>query len=113
MTVYHGTDKTSAEKILSEGILCGNASFGAGICLTIERALNYSAVKCLRHGIKARRIGRILVIEDFDESLLKFSTKDAENAFTLDNSNGSPRRTLMVKVKILTISQAQKLITNK
>lgn len=83
MTIYHGTDQESAEKIKAESLLKGNKSFGPGICLTLERALNYSAIKCGKYGVKARDMGRIVVIENIPSQILNTASKDAPEAFTL------------------------------
>ncbi len=112
MTIYHGTDEESAEKIKQDKFLKGSGSFGPGICLTIERALNYSAIKCGKHGEKARGIGRIVVIEDITSKILNSASKDAPEAFTLNDEFGKPSKGLHVqRVKILTIKEAQHLLT--
>ena len=108
MTVYHGTDKESAEKIQESKILKGSGSFGPGICLTLERALNYSAIKCAKYGERASAIGRIVVIENVPSQILNTASKDAPEGFTLNDEFGKPSKGFHVqKVRILTIREAQ------
>jgi len=108
MTIYHGTDKESAEKIQQDKILKGSGSFGPGICLTLERALNYSAVKCGKHGPQAKNIGRIVMIENIPSQILNTASKDAPEGFTLNDEFGKPSRGLhLQKVRILSIKEAQ------
>jgi len=117
MIVYHGTDKESADKILSEKILRGDRKiFGPGICLTLERALNYSVIKCGKRGIHARSIGRIVVIEGLPEQILDNASLDSPDAYTLNDEFGKPLNGLHVQhVQVLTIKNAQELmsLTNK
>jgi hypothetical protein len=120
MTIYHGTDKESAEKIVAERILKGDRNiFGPGICLTIGRALNYSAIKCFKHGRNARSLGRIIMIEGLPSHILNNASKDGSNgfskneAFTLNNEFGNPSKGLHFQnVKVLTIKEAQRLQEN-
>ena len=108
MTIYHGTDLESAEKIQESNMLKGSGSFGPGICLTIERALNYSAIKCAKYGNKAHLMGRIVVIEGVSSHILNTASKDAPEGFTLNDELGKPSKGFPVqRVKILTIKEAQ------
>lgn len=111
MTIYHGTDKASAEKIQQDKILKGSGSFGPGICLTIERALNYSAIKCGKHGEQAKNVGRIVMIENIPSRILNTATKDSPEGFTLNNELGKPSKGLhLQKVRILSIKEAQSMM---
>jgi hypothetical protein len=111
MTIYHGTDDESAAKIEAEKILKGDGrQFGPGICLTIERALNYSAIKCGKYGVHARSKGRIIVIENIPSQILNTASKDAPEGFTLNDEFGKPSKGLhLQRIKILSIKEAQYL----
>jgi hypothetical protein len=111
MTIYHGTDEESAAKIEAEKILKGDGrQFGPGICLTLERALNYSAIKCAKYGIHARTKGRIVVIENIPSQILNSASKDAPEGFTLNDEFGKPSKGLhLQRVKIISIKEAQLL----
>lgn len=113
MTIYHGTDKESAEKIDVEKILRGDRkTFGPGVCLTIERALNYSVIKCGHRGIHARSIGRIIVIKGLPAQILNNATKDALDAYTLNDEFGKPLNGLHFQhMEILSIKEAQDLLS--
>lgn len=105
MKIYHGTDLESAEKIKAKNILTGIK--GPGICLTIETALNYSAIKCANLG-KKRSEGCVVVIENIPSQILNTASKDVLDAFTLNDEFGNPSKGLPIQnVKILTIKEAQ------
>ena len=56
--VYHGTDLKAANAIRRQGVLRGDwPLFGPGICLTLERAVNFV---CIKAGARTRRTGRVL-----------------------------------------------------
>lgn len=107
MIVFHGTDKECAEVIRSTGVLKGDRGlFGPGVCTTVERALNYSAIKCQKYGTRARRHGRIVILEV--EADLTGASPDAKDAYTLNNEKGMPLKHVEVKViEVLTIPKAQ------
>ena len=113
MLFYHGTDKESADQIQKDLILKGDRGvFGPGICTTVARALNFSAIKCAKYGPrKARQMGRIVVI-DLPEEIVSMSSLDAQDAYTLNDEFGKPLKRLpLVRVeRVLTISQAQKCL---
>jgi hypothetical protein len=112
MLAYHGTDKESADQILSSKILKGDLPlFGPGICTTIQRALNFSAIKSIKHGVKARKFGRILIF-NIDEKLLTWTTSEnCTDAFTINKHDGNPLPFIHVPdVVALTIPQAQQLL---
>ena len=112
MIVYHGTDKKSAEKISEEKILRGDRkTFGPGICLTLERTLNYSVIKCGKHGIHARSIGRIIIIESFPEQILDMASLDSPDAYTLNDEFGNPLKGFHIQnIRVLTVKEAQELM---
>ncbi len=114
MLLYHGTDKQAAEEILRTKVLKGDyPSFGPGVCITIERALNYSVIKTIKHGLKARAMGRIVIFELSDE-VLNQSTKDSPEAYTLNKNDIFPLKTIqLLNVRVVTIDQAQKLMKTK
>lgn len=89
MTVYHGTDKETAKVIIKTGVLKGDwPSFRVGVCLDVDCAKNYAAVKIqkyLKHGRAFARKQLAILEFDMPETLLMDVTKESErNAYTLN-----------------------------
>jgi hypothetical protein len=80
MKVFHGTDKATKRKIISEGRLTGCPTFGPGVCLSRERALNFASIKVQKHLHKGRDYARrqiaILEFEIEEKFFLEFAKPD-------------------------------------
>jgi hypothetical protein len=114
VTVYHGTNAQCANLIKhlrvlkSEGL---HSAFGAGVCRSIQQALNFSAIKTIRFGKLARNVGRIVKFQVPYELLKSASKEHVPEAFTLNHPSGKPIREYHIEgdIEVLTIPQAQKL----
>lgn len=105
MTIYHGTDEESAEKIKAEKILKG--SNGPGIALTLERALEYAIAKCEKEGLPKYK-GRIVVIDNIPGQILNTASKHLPEGFTLNDEFRNPSKGLHLQnVKTMTIKDAE------
>jgi hypothetical protein len=110
--VYHGTDLSTSKRIVATGKLTGDLPrFGPGVCTTVSRALNFSAIKVFKHGANARKKVRILSFDIDTELLACASQESCGDAYTLnDKSNAPLRHLLLTNLTVLTVSQAQKLL---
>ena len=122
ITVYHGTNKECADKIISEGILRNTTGsmFGAGISTTPEAGLSWARRKCINGLNKVSRIAardaiRVLSF-DIDEEMLKVADSEmVENSYTLNTGTGThttkPIRELKVKIhQVYTLDEILDLI---
>lgn len=111
--VYHGTDLKSALSVKKSGKLTGDGpAFGPGVCTTMERALNFSAIKAMQYGLQARKKGRVLSFYIPEEMIARASKENCIDAFTLNDEKGNPLQFFHTgEIEILTIFQAQRQCT--
>ena len=111
MTIYHGTNKETAERVFSEKMLLSENSKGVSICLTIEQALKHATEKCTKDGSDSKKMGRVLVIENITSRILNTASKDDRpETFTLNDELGQPANILhLQRVKVIGIKEAEYL----
>lgn len=114
MTIYHGTDAKSAEKILASNVLVGSLLSGPGVCLNVEQAVEYAERRALKVE-NSRRNSKVIIIEGLPQQLLNNATKsELPDTYSLNDELGHPALKLpFTKVKIMSIRDAEALYTKK
>lgn len=104
ITIYHGTDKNSADQIKYDGIIKGEK--GPGVCLTIESAMEYALLKA-----KSVDEARVVVVEKVTSKILNNAKKSAKKeSFVLMDEFGNPSNGFYVQhVRVLNWQSAESL----
>jgi hypothetical protein len=82
LILYHATDLEGFKRIIISREITGDRlGFGPGLCTTLDRALNFVAIKC---GRRARRLGRVFELKVHPSLLTEATPDTVADAFTLD-----------------------------
>lgn len=114
MTIYHGTDARSAEKIVASKALVGTLTAGPGVCIKIEQAIEYAGERSMLVE-KSRRNAKVVVIEGLPDQLINNASKSTlSETYTLNDELGKPAVSLpFTKIKIMSIKDAEALCNYK
>jgi hypothetical protein len=105
MTIFHGTDRTSAEKIMLEKLIPGDGVAGPVISLTLEDAINHCREKC---GDELKKDGRIIMIHNMPSQIINTASKKSAEGFALNDELGKPSAGLpFTRVRVMTMADAR------
>ena len=109
-TLYHGTDKETAIKILKDRKLTTTGYLGVGVCLSYKTAEKYAKQRCRDESLPQSDICVIRFSVHKKKELLDTACHCSEGGFTLHDEIGRPLMELKLFNAHITDSEAEETV---